>query len=36
VLVKPEVGSEHLTIDGRDTEANLIRGDIPLDWELAS
>jgi sulfur-oxidizing protein SoxY len=36
VLVRPEAGTEHLTIDGRDTEANLLEGDIPLDWDLAS
>ena len=36
VLVKPETGSANLTVDGRDTEANLIRGDIPLSWDVAS
>jgi sulfur-oxidizing protein SoxY len=36
VLVRPEVGSEHLTIDGRDTEANLIEGEIALNWDVAS
>ncbi|MGI9452155.1 MAG: thiosulfate oxidation carrier protein SoxY, partial [Geminicoccaceae bacterium] len=36
VLVKPDAGSDALTIDGRDTEANLIKGKIPLNWDLAS
>jgi len=36
VLVQPETGSEHLTVDGRDTEANLIQGAIPLNWDVAS
>ena len=36
VLVKPEANSESLTIEGRDTEANLIEGEIPLKWDLAS
>ncbi len=36
VLVRPEAGSDHLVIDGRDTEANLLGGKIPLEWELAS
>ena len=33
VLVRPEVGTEHLVIDGRDTEANLLQGQIPLNWD---
>ena len=36
VLVRPEEGSAHLTIDGRDTEANLLQGETPLTWDLAS
>ncbi|MGI9505300.1 MAG: quinoprotein dehydrogenase-associated SoxYZ-like carrier [Geminicoccaceae bacterium] len=36
VLVKPEAGSSHLEIDGRDTEANLYQGQIDLNWDLAS
>jgi sulfur-oxidizing protein SoxY len=36
VLVKPDAGSDALTLDGRDTEANLIKGKIPLNWDLAS
>ncbi len=36
VLVKPETGSDVLTIEGRDTEANLIEGQVPLTWDAAS
>lgn len=36
VLVRPEEGSSHLVIDGRDTEANLLEGQTPLNWDLAS
>lgn len=36
VLVHPANGSSNLLIDGRDTEANLLEGSIPLDWDLAS
>ncbi len=36
VLVQPETGSEQLVVDGRDTEANLIQGAIPLNWDVAS
>jgi len=36
VLVKPETGSSHLVIDGRDNEANLFQGQVELDWDLAS
>ena len=36
VLVHPEEGSSHLVIDGRDTEANLLEGQTPLNWDLAS
>ena len=33
VLVRPEAGTDHLLIDGRDTEANLLQGQIPLNWD---
>lgn len=36
VLVRPETSSEVLTIEGRDTEANLINGEVPLTWSPAS
>lgn len=36
VLVQPATGSAHLRVDGRDTEANLIAGNIPLKWDVAS
>ncbi len=36
VLVRPEAGSDTLIIEGRDTEANLISGKVPLTWSPAS
>lgn len=36
VLLKPEAGSDTLTIEGRDTEANLIDGQVPMTWSPAS
>lgn len=36
VLVRPGEGSDHLLIDGRDTEANLLKGQTALHWDLAS
>lgn len=36
VLLKPDTGSDTLTIEGRDTEANLINGQVPLTWSPAS
>ena len=36
VLVRPDAGSDNLVIEGRDTEANLINGEIPLTWTPSS